>query len=635
MPRGLTTVGAALHGGALYLVGGYFGSPHEYSKEFQSGSVARLNLDTGVWEELAPVEPVQSPALVSDGRYLFKLGGLKALNAKTASTDMRSLVDNARFDATANRWEPVPSFPEPRSSHQAVIVGHTLYVVGGWQVHGGLNDNTWHSTMLTADLSQPAIEWKSHPTPFQVRAQGAAVHAGKLYLLGGLDPDGSTDKVRRYDLKTGQWSDGPDLPHDNMTTRAAEWRGELYANGADGNVYRLSRDETKWEMAGSVKFPRMFHEMVASDRGLLVLGGIPENGRGARVRLIEHVSAEPAGAGTVWSLSARSPAKNRQGAFLWSQQLFLFGGNNSLGQHDFAPTNFVSAAWRLDLGALEWRQLPDFPAARQSMQALVSGKDGSSALVLGGFGFAGGHLGTHADAVGHEIMKKEWAPAAGKSLPEGLSQFGLGVWKDSAWIFGGMNYDAGREKDDQIRHSRRVLKLDLSRPEAKFEDTGVALREPRRAFAGAVHGSSYFMFGGLKENFEMVTSCEAFELEAKQWRDAACPSQHRLGAELVALGEKLYLVGGSVAKEAGEREPTARIEVFDPAQDQWSALETLLPLDSADQVRAFAYQDQLLLYSAQRSDGRAQLALLDPDALARGDANFVRMNVPDPPELPR
>ena len=44
MPRGLTTVGAATLGDALYLVGGYFGSPHDYSKEFQSGSVRRLSL---------------------------------------------------------------------------------------------------------------------------------------------------------------------------------------------------------------------------------------------------------------------------------------------------------------------------------------------------------------------------------------------------------------------------------------------------------------------------------------------------------------------------------------------------------------------------------------------------------------
>jgi hypothetical protein len=56
MPRGLTSVGAATLGDALYLVGGFFGSPHEYSKEFQSGSVSRLRLSTGAWEELPGVD---------------------------------------------------------------------------------------------------------------------------------------------------------------------------------------------------------------------------------------------------------------------------------------------------------------------------------------------------------------------------------------------------------------------------------------------------------------------------------------------------------------------------------------------------------------------------------------------------
>ena len=68
MPRGLTTVGAATLGDALYLVGGYFGSPHDYSKEFQSGAVSRLQLSTGVWEDLPGVEPIQSPAVIADGK---------------------------------------------------------------------------------------------------------------------------------------------------------------------------------------------------------------------------------------------------------------------------------------------------------------------------------------------------------------------------------------------------------------------------------------------------------------------------------------------------------------------------------------------------------------------------------------
>src|SRR5690606_22285191 len=113
-------------------------------------------------------------------------------------------------------------------------------------------------------------------------------------------------------------------------------------------------------------------------------------------------------AGLIMNLASDSAAKNRQGAFLWGQQLFLFGGNNSLGQHDFEKANFVSRATRLDLAALEWRPVPEFPAARQSMQALVVGRDEESALAVGGFGFNGDVLGTSADVYRHEIRKREW-----------------------------------------------------------------------------------------------------------------------------------------------------------------------------------------------------------------------------------
>lgn len=631
MPRGLTTVGAATLGDALYLVGGYFGSPHEYSKEFQSGSVTRLDLSSGAWQELPSVAPVQSPAVASDGRHLYKLGGMRALNAAGAPTNLRSVADAERFDPGQNRWEPLPGLPEPRSSHQAVVVGHTLYVVGGWALHGGMNDNTWSTTMLTADLSQPTLTWTSVPVPFQVRAQGLAAHRGKLYVLGGLDPEGSTDRVQRYDLATKQWSEGPALPADNMTTRAAVWQDQLYANGADGNVYRLSNDESQWELAGAVQFPRLFHEMVATVRGPLIVGGIPNNGRGARVRLIERVSTEQAPAGVIWTLAAESPAKNRQGAFLWSQQLFVFGGNASMGQHDFAPENFVSTAVRLDLGALEWRAVPDFPAARQSMQGLVVGKDQERALVLGGFGHEGSHLSTHADVFSYEVMKREWTPLPGQQLPEGRSQFGVAEWKDSVWVFGGMSFDARREKDDQIRHTKQVLELDLGKPDARFEDAGVALGAPRRAFAGALLDGRYYVTGGLKEGFEPVQSCEAIDLQQKQAKPMPCPSEHRLGAELVALGGKLYLVGGTVAATGSERQPTKSIEVFDPERGRWSALAAPVPLDSADQLRAFAFQGQLLLYTAQRTDGQAQVALLSTEALAAGRQDYTKLSVPRPP----
>lgn len=116
MPRGLTTVGAATLGDALYLVGGYFGSPHEYSKEFQSGSVTRLDLSSGAWQELPSVEPIQSPAVTSDGRHLYKLGGMRALNAaSTPRTCVPSQTQSASIPGriAGSRYLRCPSLARP------------------------------------------------------------------------------------------------------------------------------------------------------------------------------------------------------------------------------------------------------------------------------------------------------------------------------------------------------------------------------------------------------------------------------------------------------------------------------------------------------------------------------------------
>lgn len=624
MPVGLTTLGATVMDGFVYTLGGYFGTPHAYSERDQSRDFLRLELSSGRWEELPGVGPLQSAGLASDGRYVYRVGGMHARNQHGQPDDMHSVSDVARFDPTTRAWQPMTGLPVPRSSHAIAISDGQLYVAGGWKLAGGSFDAEWQPTLLSCDLSQPECAWQSVPMPVKTRAHGLAVHEGKLYVLGGLTPEGASDAVHIYDLASRAWSQGPSLPEGNMTICAAGYRGRLYANGADGTLYRLASDGSSWKPAASLSFPRMFHQLVASPQGLLALGGIPSRQRGARVRHVERISVGEPAAGVVWTVEAPSAAKNRQGVFLLGQQLYVFGGNNSLEQHDFEPGNFVASAHRLDLGSLEWKPMADFPASRQSMQTLVTGSgDQSLGLVVGGFGWQAERLGSQPELFSYDFAAGKWAPLAAK-LPESRSQFGLTEWENAAWIIGGLNFQADR-KDAEFRHPTAVLRLDLERPEAGFVDAGFELGEMRRAFAGARLGERYFMTGGLKQDFESVTTCEVLNLRTKTSAEMRCPSRHRLGGELVALGEKLYLVGGSVKNAEGQREPTTQVEVYDPARDEWSTLVEALPLQAPKQLRAFAYGDQLLLYSANLEAQAVELALIDPGALSSGQPRFSKI----------
>jgi Kelch motif len=97
----------------------------------------------------------------------------------------------------------------------------------------------------------------------------------------------------------------------------------------------------------------------------------------------------------------------------------------------------------------------------------------------------------------------------------------------------------------------------------------------------------------------------------------------------VALGERLYLVGGSSVPEGGgDRVPSTRIEAYDPATDQWATVSETLPFEEPKQLRAFAFQGRLLLYTAQRATPSVQVALLDPAALSAGARQFTSISVP-------
>ncbi|MEY4551377.1 MAG: hypothetical protein RL685_7572, partial [Pseudomonadota bacterium] len=582
--RGLTTMGVTRMGNALYVMGGYFGQPHDYSKDFQNEEFSRLDVTTGTWEQLPNAGGIQSVILVNDGKFVYRVGGMRAMNSAGEAENLRSTTEVARFDPGSKTWTPLTDLPEPRSSHQAVIDGHTLYVVGGWALAGGSYDSTWSETLLSCDLSQPNCTWKSSPLPFKTRAMGAAVHHGKMYVVGGLTPEESTSKVWVGDLAAGTWAPGPALPDENLTPTAAVWGDQLFANGGDGNVYRLSSDGTSWQTAGALQFSRMFHQLVAGDDGLWVVGGVPGKVRGARVRHVEHVLAAQ-NAGTVWTLDALSTAKNRQGVFLNGTQLYVFGGNNSLEQHDFETKNFVDASYRLDLGALDWKPLDAFPVARQSMQAVITGGEESrTAYVVGGFGYSKEKPTSQPDVFSYDLKSAKWNKLA-KGLPGARSQFGLAEWNNSLWVMGGLDYDDARKEPEKFKHPTTVLRMDLRDPAQGFSEAGFELKEKRRAFAGALLGSRFFLTGGIREDFQPVTGCEVLDLEQKKSTEMTCPSQHRLGGELVGIEGKLYLVGGSVKGSGEDREPSKLIEVYDPATNQWSTLTDQPPLETMTHVR--------------------------------------------------
>lgn len=290
LPKAVSSFGAVATDGYAYVYGGHSGKTHNYSTETTVGTFHRLKLDNGTkWEELPGGPQMQGLALVAHNGKVIRVGGMQPRNKPGNPTDNVSLASVARYDARANKWEDLPTLPAPRSSHDAVVVGNTLVVAGGWQMNGAGKEPEWFDTVLLLDLAKPGAKWESVPQPFKRRALTMAELGGKVYVIAGLTEDGNTShEVNIFDPATRKWTTGPEIPGERMngfSPAAVVIDKTLYVSPADGTVYRLSGD--KWEPTVALKSPRFVHRMVPMGGGkILTLGGASKTGNVAECEVV-------------------------------------------------------------------------------------------------------------------------------------------------------------------------------------------------------------------------------------------------------------------------------------------------------------------------------------------------------------
>ncbi len=303
LPKGTTSFGGAVAGDELFVYGGNYGSAHEYAYDDQSGDLWKLNLEKPErWEALPGGPRLQGLAMVEHQGSLYRVGGFTAMNKSGQPQDLRSQADFARFDPKKSKWEPLPNLSEPRSSHDAAVVGDTLYVVGGWNMQGGSKSARWHETALAWRFSAERPQWQPiAPAPFKRRAIALAAWQGKLYCIGGMQEQGApTTAVAIYDPATNAWSEGPPLlggPMEGFGCSAFASGEALYATTISGAIQRLAGDAKSWEFEGQLTQPRFFHRLLPWRTKLLVVGGASmEEGKLESLELLAPNAASiPAG----------------------------------------------------------------------------------------------------------------------------------------------------------------------------------------------------------------------------------------------------------------------------------------------------------------------------------------------------
>lgn len=613
LPEGVASFGAAVDGDWLYVLGGHRGRAHRHSIENLSPSFRRLNLVDGTtWEELPAGTPSQSTSLVANAGKLYRVGGLTARNA-TAREDERlhSLDEFQEFDPLTRTWTSLTPLPERRSSHDAVVLGQHIYVIGGWTLTEG-EKGQWVSTAWKADLSRRPIEWESVPSPeFQRRALAVSAHGDRLVAVGGLTDEGDmTSRVQIFDTGTGAWSEGPEFPGKGFGVSGFVLGGRAHFSGMDGELRRLDASGKSWEIVGELLFPRFFHRLVAQEDGnLIVVGGAAASGHVRQIEVLRSRPVTPAGIVAHFRLPWQGEARQRQALAVRGDRLFLAGGNRHVDEHRFEPGDISDEVLAISLSTLKTSVQPDLPAARQSAAFISTGPGAAGnplrrpgrldALTLvGGFGHDGEVARSHAEVQQLKLRRGEWRVPEWK-LPAPWTQGGVAVHEGSVWLLGGLDYAPREDRKTSFRHLRSVVQLKLAGESAGAEVTELELPRARRAFANATLDGAHYLVGGMRDGFELVEPCDVLDLEKGTWSTIPSPARPRLSASLVPIRGKLYLVGGTSRGVSGELEPDLTIEAFDPRTRTWERVADRLPLE-AGHFQALAYRDHVLLVSTAR-----------------------------------
>ena len=274
-PRGMTSFGAAVIDNKLFVTGGKSGRAHSYARSYQNRDVYCLDFDSKKWETVGETLGLQGLAVVSHGGQVVRIGGLEARNEEGEEHELRSLADVKAFNPETKTWTKWPSLPQGRSSFDACVHQDKVYVVGGWTMAIG-KDSQWASDMLVLDASADKPEWKSVAVPFQNRALAVRTFKDKLFAIGGINEDGTTDEVHVFDLKSQTWSEGPGIPSDSgmlgFGCSATALNGRFLVSTYDG-VYQLSEDQNGWEKIHQLEPGRFFHHMVPIDESSFALVG--------------------------------------------------------------------------------------------------------------------------------------------------------------------------------------------------------------------------------------------------------------------------------------------------------------------------------------------------------------------------
>ena len=184
--------------------------------------------------------------------------------------------------ATGFSWRTLPSLTKKRQSPMGVAVGGTMYVLGGLDESGLLED------VERLDPEQTGWHDRSVAPQSPVLRGWWGVLGSVIAVAGGYESDGHTptNALLLFDSTTGAWQSGPPMPTARANPMAAVWNGKLAVIGggtqygalqATGVIEIYDPASNSWATSTSTVTPRAGGVAVVDADRIYVIGGAVQN----------------------------------------------------------------------------------------------------------------------------------------------------------------------------------------------------------------------------------------------------------------------------------------------------------------------------------------------------------------------
>lgn len=281
--------------------------------------------------------------------------------------------------ASADAWREGAPMTTARANAGGALVGDDLYVIGGSSTSGPRS--------LTEIYDTQGNIWRAAAAlPVGLEQFGIATDGDEIYVAGGYETTGAEGTHDRessalwiFDVKSGAWTSGPDMPGSRVGLSLASVDGKIYAIGGRGpnaaRIFVYDPGKKSWSISRiSNPSPRADSAAVVVGDAVYVIGGSSGNGASARVDILDLARGD-------WRNGPAMPSP-REGhvAALLDGQIHVSGGQS------ISPPKSYSDHFVLDLKTGKWSRAAPLPMARHG--SIAAGARGKF-FVVGGAPGAG------------------------------------------------------------------------------------------------------------------------------------------------------------------------------------------------------------------------------------------------------